>query len=32
MFDITTGNLWSIVVIVCLIAPMLVAKIRKLIG
>lgn len=31
MFDITTGNLWSIVVAVCLISPILTAKIRKLI-
>ncbi len=31
MFDITTGNLWSLVVIVCLVSPVLTAKIRKLI-
>jgi len=30
-FDIRTGNLWSIIVIVCLIAPILIAKKRKLI-
>ena len=29
-FDVRTGNLWSLVVIVCLVAPVLVAKIRKL--
>ena len=31
MFDITTGNLWSLVVIVYLATPVLTAKIRKLI-
>jgi drug/metabolite transporter (DMT)-like permease len=31
MYDITTGNLWCIVVAVCLTSPILVAKIRKLI-
>jgi hypothetical protein len=31
MFDITTGNLWSLVVIVCLASPILAAKLRKLI-
>jgi len=30
MFDITTGNLWSVVVLVCLLSPILVAKMRKL--
>lgn len=29
-FDITTGNLWTLVVVVCLISPALTAKIRKL--
>jgi hypothetical protein len=32
MYDITTGNLWCVVVLVCLISPILVAKIRKLIS
>ena len=31
MFDITTGNLWILVVTVCLISPILIAKIRKLV-
>jgi hypothetical protein len=31
LYDITTGNLWSLVVIVCLISPVLVAKIRNII-
>ncbi len=31
MFDITTGNLWSLVVVVCLVSPVLAAKMRKLI-
>lgn len=31
MFDITTGNLWSLVVVTCLISPVLTAKMRKLI-
>lgn len=31
MFDITTGNLWSMVVVVCLISPILTAKIKKII-
>ena len=31
MFDITTGNLWCLVIIVCFTAPILVAKARKLI-
>jgi len=30
-FDVTTGNLWLLVVIVCLISPIIVAKSRKLI-
>ncbi len=31
MFDITTGNLWSLVVVACLVSPVLAAKMRKLI-
>ena len=31
MFDVTAGNLWSLVVIACLVPPILAAKIRKLI-
>ena len=31
MFDITTGNLWSLVVVACLLSPILAAKIRKLV-
>ena len=31
MFDITTGNLWSLVVVVCLVSPVLAAKMRNLI-
>ena len=31
LYDISTGNLWCIVVIVCLTSPFLVAKIKKLI-
>jgi len=30
-FDITTGSLWILVIITCLISPILTAKIRKLI-
>ena len=30
LYDISTGNLWSVVVIVCLISPLIVAKIKKL--
>lgn len=30
MYDITTGNLWSLVVLASLVSPILVAKIRKL--
>jgi len=30
MFDVTSGSLWAVVVLVCFISPMLVAKIRKL--
>ena len=29
MFDIATGNLWSIVVVVCLISPILTAKLES---
>ena len=29
MFDITTGNLWILVVVSCLVSPALAAKIRK---
>jgi len=32
MYDVTTGNLWSVVVIVTFVSPILVAKIRKLIS
>ena len=31
LYDISTGNLWCFVVIVCLTSPFLVAKIKKLI-
>ena len=31
MFDVTTGNLWSLVVIACLVSPVLAAKLRKFI-
>jgi len=31
LFDVTTGSLWIIVIIVCFISPLLVAKIRKII-
>ena len=31
MYDIATGNLWSVVVIVCFLSPLLTAKIKNLI-
>lgn len=30
MFDVSTGNLWSLVVIVCFVSPIITAKIRRL--
>jgi len=31
LFDVTTGSLWIVVIVVCFISPILVAKIRKII-